>query len=170
MPLIALKMTAYRVGEEHALTFVCVLDEQRYGLVDDDEPLAEPADRGMWETSRGSERSLALTDRLLRLVNEVEPRAVLNYNRNYIGLKVAGAPLNFVTFLPRKAHVIMAVKVARSDATDKLLDDVGLVRLAYESLARQYRLRIDAEPGEAQRDVLLQLARRARESFGRPAE
>ena len=51
-----------------------------------------------------------------------------------------------------------------------LLDDAGLVTLAYESLGRQYRLRIDGQPSEKQRDVLLGLARRARESFGRPSE
>jgi hypothetical protein len=136
VPLIALKMTAYRIGNEHALTFVRVLDEIRYGMVDDDEPLAEPADRAMWECNRGSEKSLAFTDQLLRLVNEVEPKAALNYNRNYIGLKVAGAPLNFVTFLPRKAHVIMAIKLPRTEATDNLLEDAGLVTLAYESLGR----------------------------------
>jgi hypothetical protein len=170
IPLIALKMTGYRIGAEHALTFVRVLDEIRLGLVEDDEPVSEPADRAMWEFSRGSETSLAMTDHLLRLVNEVEPKAVLNYNRNYIGLKVGGAPLNFVTFLPRKAHVIMAIKLPRNQSTDNLLDDVGLVTLAYESSVRQYRLRIDAQPSENQRDVLLGLARRARESFGRSSE
>jgi len=170
IPLIALKMTGYRIGAEHALTFVRVLDEIRLGLVEDDEPVSEPADRAMWEFSRGSETSLAMTDHLLRLVNEVEPKAVLNYNRNYIGLKVGGAPLNFVTFLPRKAHVIMSIELPRNESTDNQLDDVGLVKLAYELPGRQYRLRIDAQPSEKQRDVLLGLARRARECFGRPSE
>jgi hypothetical protein len=111
-----------------------------------------------------------MTDHLLRLVNEVEPKAVLNYNRNYIGLKIAGAPLNFVTFFARKAHVIMSIKLPRNESTDNQLDDVGLVKLAYELPGRQYRLRIDAQPSEKQRDVLLGLARRARECFGRPSE
>ena len=41
IPLIALKMTAYKVGDDYALTFVKVLDELSYGLVDEDEPVAE---------------------------------------------------------------------------------------------------------------------------------
>src|SRR4029079_16893086 len=49
IPLIALKMTVYKVGDGYALTFVKVLDEISYGLVGDDEPVAEPADRGLWE-------------------------------------------------------------------------------------------------------------------------
>src|SRR5262249_20642285 len=35
IPLIALKMTAYKVADQHALTFVKVLDEITFGLVDD---------------------------------------------------------------------------------------------------------------------------------------
>src|SRR5688572_15583345 len=54
IPLIALKMTAYRVGDQHALTFVKVLDELTYGFVDEDEPTAEPTDRGFWESRRGT--------------------------------------------------------------------------------------------------------------------
>jgi hypothetical protein len=37
IPLIALKMTAYKIGDDYALTFVKVLDELAFGLVDDDE-------------------------------------------------------------------------------------------------------------------------------------
>ena len=48
IPLIALKLTAYRVGDEYALTFVKVMDERTFGLVDEDEPVTEPADRNFW--------------------------------------------------------------------------------------------------------------------------
>src|SRR3954471_23941689 len=50
IPLIALKMTAYKVEAGYALTFVKVIDERVLGLVDEDEPVAEPADRPSWET------------------------------------------------------------------------------------------------------------------------
>jgi hypothetical protein len=85
VPLIALKMTGYKVGSEHALTFVKVLDEISYGLVDEDEPIAEPTDRNFWEVTRGSKRTVALTDELMKLVNAVEPKAALKYNKHYIG-------------------------------------------------------------------------------------
>ena len=42
IPLIALKMTAYKVGDEYALTFVKVLDELAYGLVDEDSRYRSP--------------------------------------------------------------------------------------------------------------------------------
>ena len=80
IPLIAMKVTAYKVGDEYALTFVKVLDEMSLGLVDEDEPVAEPTDRAFWETKRGTKKTLQATDSLLNLVKEVEPRASLNVN------------------------------------------------------------------------------------------
>ena len=101
IPLVALKMSAYKVGNEVALTFVKVLDEITYGLVDADEPTAEPTDRAWWE-DKASPKSLTDTDALLKLVNEVQPKALLKYNKHYIGLEIDGASRNFVVFRPRK--------------------------------------------------------------------
>jgi len=167
IPLIALKMTAYKVGDQYALTFVKVLDEMTFGLVDDDEPLAEPTDRAFWETKRGTKKTLAVTDDLLKLVNEVEPKATLKYNKHYIGLGVDGAPLNFITFMPRKAHVLMTFKLPKSQEMDEQLEEAGIETLAYDSQWRQYRVRIDAAVQDKQREVLLSLARLSRESFGK---
>jgi hypothetical protein len=63
IPLIALKMTAYKIGEQYALRFVKVLDEMSYGLVDDDEPVAEPTD------ARTGRRSAAVNRRSLPRMN-----------------------------------------------------------------------------------------------------
>ena len=127
IPLIALKMTAYKVGEQYALTFVKVLDEWTYGFVDEDEPITEPTDRKFWE-SKGTKATLAATDSLLPLVKEVEPKALLKYNKHYIGLEVDGSPLNFVTFMPRKGHVIMSIKVPKTQETDDQLDEKAWTR------------------------------------------
>lgn len=169
IPLIALKMTAYKVGEQYALTFVKVLDEITFGLVDEDEPLAEPTDRAFWETKRGTKKTLAATDELLKLVNEVEPKAVLKYNKHYIGLGVDGSPLNFITFMPRKAHVLMTIKLPKSKEVDEQLEESGIETLAYDTQWRQYRVRIDSAIEGKQRELLLALARQSRESFGKPA-
>jgi hypothetical protein len=167
IPLIALKMTAYQIGDAHALTFVRVVDEVRYGLVDEDEPVAEPTDRNFWETIRGSKKTLSLTDELMKLVNEVEPKASLKYNKHYIGLEVDGAALNFVNFTPKRAHLIMAIKLPKTQETDNLLEAAGLVTLAYDVQWRNYRLRIDSGVDSKKRETLIQLIHQARESFGR---
>ena len=88
---------------------------------------------------------MALTDRLLKLVDKAEPKAASEYNKHYIGLEADGTPFNFVTFMPRRAHVIMTLKLPKSEETDNLLEDAGLVTLAYETQWRQYRLRIGSD-------------------------
>lgn len=167
IPLIALKMTVYKVGDQYALTFVKVLDEITYGLVDDDEPVAEPTDRAFWESTRGSKKTLALTDGLIKLVNEVEPRAILKYNKHYIGLEVNGSPLNFVSFTPRKVHVIMTLKLPKTKEVDEQLDEAGFETMTYEAQWRQYRLRLESNIEGKQRETLIKLIGQAREGFGK---
>jgi hypothetical protein len=168
IPLIALKMTAYKVGEEYALTFVKVLDELTFGLVDEDEPVAEPTDRHYWE-GRATSKTLGLTDKLLKVVHQVEPKAQLKYNKHYIGLEVDGSPLNFVSFQPRKANVVIKIKLPQSEEVDAQLQDAEFDTLAYVSQWRQYRVRLDDAPDQKQQAVLLDLFRKAREGFGKAA-
>ena len=169
IPLIAMKITAYKVGDNYALTFVKVLDEMSLGLVDEDEPVAEPTDRAFWETKRGTKKTLQATDSLLTLVKEVEPRAALKYNKHYIGIEVDGAARNFVSFMPRKAHVIMTIRLPKTAETDEVLEESGLETLTYETQWRQYRLRIDSAIDEKQKEAILGLVKHAIENFGKSA-
>ena len=161
-------MTAYKVGEEYALTFVKVLDELSFGLVDEDEVVSEPTDRAFWE-KRGSEKTLQTTDGLLDIVQETEPGASLNYNKHYIGLKVGGSAMNFVLFVPRKAHVIMMFKLPQTQETDKELADAGVDTLNYDSQWRQYWLRIGFELDDNEKQMIRKLAEQAHEAYGKPA-
>lgn len=165
IPLIALKMTAYQVGDQVALTFVKVLDEVTYGLVEDDEPIAEPTDRDFWKR-KSSEKSLKIIDDLLKVVNEVEPRAVLKYNKHYIGIAISDSPYNFVSFRPLKSSVTMKIKLTKSDEFDKMIEETELETLSYETTWRQYRLRIDSALDQRQIDLIKELTRSANESMG----
>lgn len=166
IPLIALKMTAYKVGEQVFLTFVKVMDEVVYGLVDEDEQIAEPTDRAYWE-KRSSKKSLDLMDYLMTLVNEVEPTATPKYNKHYVGLSVDGSPSNFVDFKPRKSGLIMTFRLPKTEENDQLIDDSGLDTLEYVTRWRQYRIRIESRVTDIQKTAILELAKRAKESFGK---
>lgn len=169
VPLIALKMTAYKVGDQHALTFVKVMDEVTYGLVDEDEPVAEPTDRTFWET-KGSQKALGMIDNVLQtIVHQAEPKATLRYNKHYIGLWVNGAPLNFMTFVPRKGHVIMSIKLPKQQDIDSLIEEAGVEMLAYDTGFRYYRVRINPNLDDKQRMTLSILAQQARASFDKAA-
>jgi hypothetical protein len=65
IPLIAIQMQAYKVGEHFTLIFTKVLDELPRGPVDQDEEAeAAPTDRKYWEEDRASKETLQLTDEL----------------------------------------------------------------------------------------------------------
>jgi hypothetical protein len=165
IPLIAIKMTAYKVGNEYALTFVKVLDEITYGLTDEDEPVAEPTDRNYWESQRGTKKSVATTDALLKIVNQIEPKAVLKYNKHYIGLEVGGSAMNFVSFMPRKSFVIMSFRIFQSQEIDALIDESGFEKLSYDSQFKQYRIRVESSNDEKQKEALLSLIRLAYDAY-----
>jgi hypothetical protein len=165
IPLIALKMTAYQVGDQHALTFVKVLDEIVYGLVDDDEERTD-TDRTYWETKRGTKQTLLTTDDLLvNLVNKVEPKAKLKYNRFYIGLDVDGSVRNFVRFTPLKNHVVMEIKLSQTAEIDQQLEDANIELMKYDAPYGRYRVRIAGAVDDKQRGVLVVLIRQAWERF-----
>jgi hypothetical protein len=161
IPLIALKMTAYEINGEVHLTFVKVLDEVVYGFVDEDEPVAEPADRDYWE-KKGSKKSLAIADKLFELVTQVEPNASLKYNRHYIGLAVNGSPFNFVSFRPQKGSLVMKFKLPKTQEYDDLIEEAGFEILPYEGVWKQYRIRIEPDITDKQMEVILELSRCAR--------
>ena len=109
------------------------------------------------------------TDALLKLVNEVEPKATLKYNKHYIRLELDESTSTLVTFMPRKAHVIMTVKLPQTKETDDQLEEAGVETLSYESRFRQYRIRLETQVGEKQRDLLRRLIQQARDIHGNAA-
>ena len=165
IPLIALKMTAYKIGDEVALTFVKVLDELNYGLVEEDEPVAEPTDRAYWQ-KKSTEKMLKFVDQLLKFVQEVAPNAELKYNKYYVGLSINNSANNFVHFRPLKSAVVIKFKLEKSDDADRLIEEAGLETLTYEKRWSQYRIRIDPSFSDQQREAVRALMRSSWEKFG----
>jgi hypothetical protein len=162
IPLIALKMSAYKVGNDYALTFVRVVDERTLGLVGVDEPTDEPADRASWEEYAGKQR-LAETDELLNLVREVQPKAALKYTKNYIGIQLDGVSRNFVTFIPYKTRVNVRFTLSKEqgDQMKAQIEAANLHVLAYDAQYETYGVRIDSLVDEKQRTVLKDLIQQA---------
>jgi len=152
--------------ESHIIRSIEYWDIERKRYPQYEHAVAEPTDRTFWET-RGSKKTLAVMDQLLGIIREVEPKAVLKYNKHYIGIEVNGAPLNFVTYMPRKAHIIMTLKLPKTIETDEQLSEGGFETLAYDAQWRQYRLRVEVMPEGKQREILTTLAKQAREGFGK---
>jgi hypothetical protein len=168
IPLIALRMAAFKVGEDIALTFTKVVDEITLGLVGEDEPTTDPADREYWE-AKASKKTVSETDELFKLVKEVQPKAVPKYNKHYIGLEIDGSARNFVTFRPNRSRVIMEFKLPEQSSEDAIrIEDAGMHVLAYDSQFGMFRLSIGTLDMGKQRDLLRDLAQKAWEEYGKP--
>jgi hypothetical protein len=142
IPLIAIQVQAYKVGEHVTLLFTTVMDELTRGLADEDEEEVERVDRNYWET-RGSKATMAMVDQLLVMLKEIDPALELRYNKFYVGLVKGGQVDNFVSFRPRKNHVVFDVKIPQAEEVDTKLTEAGLDASEYSSRWRFYPIHLD---------------------------
>ncbi|WP_341863592.1 hypothetical protein [Gymnodinialimonas sp. 57CJ19] len=143
LPIVAIQMQAFEVGEHVTLVFTKVLDEVQRGLVDEDEDaISAPTDRAYWEKDKGTQKTVALMDRMFEIVKEGDPSCELKYNKFYVGLIKDGRANNYVTFRPKKSFVLFEPKLPRTDEVDGLLDQAGVETLEYNDRWGLYRIRV----------------------------
>ena len=161
IPLVAVQMQAYRLGDQVSLVFTTVLNEMRLGLVDEEESGRDVADRAYWE-KRGSRTTLAITDALLGLVREHAPTLGLKYNKFYIGLAAPdGQPNNFVIFRLRKDWVRFEPRLERSDVIQAKLETAGIDVMEYDRRWGRYRIRLGKGDAEKHEPLLRELMKQA---------
>jgi hypothetical protein len=153
IPLVAIQLNAFRLGDSVSLVFSKVLDEMRLGLVDEDEEVQATADRSYWE-ARASKQTLAMADELLEVVRAFDRDLELKYNKFYIGLAKGGQPNNFVIFRPKKDWLLLEVRLDRSDETQAQLDGSGLDVMDYDSRWGRYRIRLAKSDTTKHKDFL----------------
>ena len=163
VPLIAIQMQAFKIGEHVTLVFTTVVDELTRGLVDEDEKAdaaAAPTDRAYWEI-RGSKVTMQMVDQLLGLVRAIDPSIELKYNKFYVGLAKDGQVDNFVSFRPRKNHVILDVRLPQSEEIDRKLTEAGLDPSDYNANWRNYPIHLARDDINKHDDLLKSLIRQA---------
>ncbi len=141
IPLVAIQLSAIRLGDSVSLVCSKVLDEMRLGLVEEDEEVRAVTDRSYWE-ARASRHTLAMADEMLEVVRDLDPDLEFKYNKFYIGLAKGGQPNNFVIFRPKKDWLRLEVRLDRSDETQAQLDGSGLDVMDYDSRWGRYRIRL----------------------------
>ena len=157
IPLIAIQMQAYKVGEHFTLIFTKVLDDLARGPVgEDEEAEAAATDRKYWEEQRASRDTLKLTDELFSIVREFDPTLELKYNKYYIGLARNGRADNFVTFTPRRLLAGIEPRIPRSDDIDARIRSAGL-DVSYDNQWGRYRLSLDKQGLTQHRELIKQL-------------
>ena len=160
IPLVAIQLSAVRLGDSVSLVCSKVLDEMRLGLVDEDEEVQAVADRSYWE-ARASKHTLAMADEMLEVVRALDPAIELKYNKFYTGLAKGGQPNNFVIFRPKKDWLRLEVRLDRSDETQAQLDASGLDVMDYDARWGRYRIRLAKGDTTKHRDFLAELMTKA---------
>lgn len=164
IPLIAIQMNAYKMGEDIALIFTKVLDELPLGLVDDDEEVNEVTDRNYW-LNRSTEAVVKLADEMCEIISEFATGIELKYNKFYVGLSKDGQPFNFVVFHPRKKELNTEFKLEQSDEVQKIIEDENLDDLGYSVRNGRFRLRISKQDIKNKKEILKDLLKRSYENF-----
>ncbi|HEU5064119.1 MAG TPA: hypothetical protein VFT79_13350 [Solirubrobacterales bacterium] len=160
IPLVAIQMQALEVGGLLTLQATTVLDLMPLGTDEEDEA-GQATDRAYW-INRGSDKSVAVADDLLELVNEITgEKLALKYNKHYIGLSRDGIADNFMSFRARKDYLIAEFRIPRSDEVSAMIEESGVDSLPYDKRWGRYRLRLTKNDLEKQRALLVELVCRA---------
>lgn len=163
IPLIVLKLEAFKVDGDVALHFTKILDRVQLGVPEEEEA-SEPVNREYWE-KRSCPEMLELTDCLLSIVKAAEPNIVENYNKHYIGLLRNNTASNYCCFKPKKSHVYMESKATEVDEEfSKKLDEAGL-DAEYILKWNMLRIKIRTKPTDEQTELLREAVERARKLY-----
>lgn len=159
IPLIAIKMEAFKNGNDHWLNFTTVLNEVSLGLVEEDE-IKEATDRNYWE-KKGTEKTVALADDLVAMINDFTSGYELKYNKFYIGLAKDGQPDNFAIFKPKKTNTTIEIRLEQTSETDKLIEDADLDLMEYDNKWNRYRIRISKQDLLKNKELIINLLKMA---------
>ena len=161
IPLIVIKMEAYKYKDNYWLNFTTILNEIKRGSVEEEE-VKEVTDRNYWE-NKGTPETVALADKMLKMIKEFDEGYELKYNKFYIGLAKHGQPDNFVSFRPRKLgkNMLMQLKLEQSEEIDKLIEDSGLDLLNYDPKWEKYTIRVSESDLSKNREIIMNLLKMA---------
>ena len=163
IPIVAIQLQALKV--EGALTLVATRVVDQMSLATEEEDEGTAVDRAYWETGRGSTASLQILDALMELFRTVDPDLQPDFTKHYVGLTSNHVSRNFVTFRPRKQHLIVAFRIPRLASLDEALESVGIDTLEYSKRSSRYRVRLTQQDVAAHRETLTDLVRRARDAY-----
>lgn len=139
IPLIAIKMSAYKVGDDISLIFTKVIERLTLGNEDEDE--YQITDRNYWE-ARSTSKMLKSVDEIFNDIKIYAPDYELKYNKFYIGITKDGIAKNFVSFKPKKNFLYILIKANEDNEIIANLENCGL-DVSYDSRFKQYTIKLN---------------------------
>lgn len=160
IPIIAIQMQAFRIGDQVSLIFTKVLDETLLGRVGEDEEIQETTDRSYWE-KRVGKPSLEIVDQLIGLVKQMDPSLSEKYNKFYIGFSKKGKPGNFVIVRPKKGWVRLEPRLEKAADIQSKLEEAGMDVMDYDEQWGRYRIRLVKGDVEKHQTLIRELITKA---------
>lgn len=164
IPVIAIQMNAYRIGNEVGLVFTKVLDEMPLGIVEEDEEIQEITDREYW-LKRGTQATVKMVDEILAIISSFKPGYELKYNKFYIGLAKDGQPNNFAICRPKKNYMIIELRLQKSEEIDQIIESNDLDEMSYDKRWGNYRIRLNKGEISKKTEVIQTLLEKAEKNF-----
>ena len=165
IPLVVIQMRGIEVNGAFTLVATRVVDFMTLGPEEEGEEGSGTSDRSYWE-QKASHTSLQLVDELAGLVQEVESDLQLNYTKRYIGLAQRGIVRNFVSFVPRKQHVVMRFKLPQSEELTERFEASVFKMLTYNKHFGRYHITVNQHGLKEGREELKQFIRDAHNASG----
>ena len=149
IPIIAIQLNAIKIEEKILLNFTTVLDI--YEMPEDEENLGgEEVGRPYWE-KKASSKSLAMMDEMIKIAQDIYPKARITYNKNYVALGTERQ--NFMWFHPRKSHstCYIEIKLDKEYATNTktIFEELGI---SYSS-RKENEVAITLQNNQLQKDI-----------------
>jgi hypothetical protein len=161
VPIIAIQLSAFRIGDEIVFHFTRVLDTYEFGA-EPEEEIAEQVDLPYWQKKTKPE-SLAVVNAIRELTptDKGEPR--ITYNKHHIALGTSG--YNFCWFNPRKtmSHSHMDIKVGAEKRPEIIqkLEEAGIE--AENHRVGSIRLHLSTKDIQENHDLMADVIRGAEE-------
>lgn len=158
IPLIAIQMNAYRYQDNIGLIFTTVLSEMQLGLIEEEEVESKDihVDREYWN-KRASPETMKIADKMLQLLNEMDPGAEYLFNKGDILINRKDGVVPYLIFRPRKKDVLLVLKAARSERIDKFIEESDLDNMDYNAKLSRYRVRVTDDDVTSRREEIKSL-------------
>lgn len=146
IPMIAIQLSALKVGDQLILNFVTVLNQTSLRRDDETVVIGQEADRAYWD-ARVGQPIMKIADGLLELVNQSGKRkCILRYLKRHTAISEDGDWRNLIAVLPKKAYLHFRIRVQEPEAWITKIEEIGLPVVKQ----RQNRLRVTISPQQFQ--------------------
>ncbi|MBE7705504.1 MAG: hypothetical protein E7Z90_06845 [Cyanobacteria bacterium SIG29] len=163
IPLIALQMSAYKMGDDILLTFTKVIDRVNLGTDEDEQ--YEITDRNYWDTNKSTPKVMKLVDEIFASVKEYIGDYELKYNKNYVGIAKDGVAKNFIYFKPKKNFINFLFKTNKDTEKDEILSKTAL-EYSYRPYWKELRVRLNSfEDYKKNKELIDKLVKIAMEEY-----